>query len=46
MAGFYREYSDIEIGQSVTVQITWTHNIEVLRVESKELKGMRFYKGD
>ena len=36
MARFYREYSDIEIGQSVTVQITWTHNIEVLRVESKE----------
>ena len=46
MARFYREYSDFEIGQSVTVQITWTHNIEVLRVESKELKGMRFYKGD
>ena len=36
MARFYREYSDVEIGQSVTVQITWTHNIEVLRVESKE----------
>ena len=36
MARFYREYSDIEIGQTPSVQITWTHNIEVLRVESKE----------
>ena len=36
MARFYREYSNDEIGQSVTSQITWTHNIEVLRVESKE----------
>lgn len=26
MARFYREYSDVEIGQSVTGQITWTHN--------------------
>ena len=36
MVRFYREYSNVEIGQSVTAQITWTHNIEVLRVESKE----------
>ena len=36
MARFYREYCDVEIVQSVTAQITWTHNIEILRVESKE----------
>ena len=36
MARFYREYSDIEIGQMPSVQITWTHNIEVLRVKSKQ----------
>ena len=36
MARFYREYPEIEIVQSVTAQITWTHNIEILRVESKE----------
>ena len=36
MSRFYREYPDIEIVQSVTAQITWTHNIEILRVESKE----------
>ena len=36
MARFYREYPKIEIVQSVTAQITWTHNIEILRVESKE----------
>ena len=36
MVKFYREYSDVEIGQSVTVQITWTHNVELLRVKSKE----------
>ena len=36
MARFYREYSNDEIGQSLTSQITWTHNIEVLRLESKE----------
>ena len=36
MARFYREYQEIEIGQSVTAQITWTHNIEILRVKSKE----------
>ena len=36
MVRFYREYPEIEIVQSVTAQITWTHNIEILRVESKE----------
>ena len=36
MARFYREYPEIEIVQSVTAQITWTHNIEILRVKSKE----------
>ena len=36
MVKFYREYSEIEIVQSVTAQIAWTHNIEILRVESKE----------
>lgn len=36
MARFYREYPEIEIVQSVTAQITWTHNIEILRIESKE----------
>ena len=35
MVRFFREYSDVEIGQSVTVQITWTHNVELLRVKSK-----------
>ena len=36
MARFYREYPEIEIMQSVTAQITWTHNIEILRVKSLE----------
>ena len=36
MARFYREYPEIEIVQSVTAHITWTHNIEILRVKSKE----------
>ena len=36
MSRFYREYPKIEIVQSVAAQITWTHNIEVLRVKSKE----------
>ena len=36
MAKFYREYCDVEIGQSLIVQITWTHNIEILRLKSKE----------
>ncbi len=36
MARFYREYPEIEIVQTLSAQITWTNNIEVLRVESKE----------
>ncbi len=36
MARFYREYSDVEIGQMPSVQIPWSHNLEILRVESKE----------
>ena len=36
MARFYREYPDIEIGQTLSAQITWSHNLEILRVESKE----------
>ena len=36
MARFYREYSDVEIGQTPSAQITWSHNLEILRVESKE----------
>lgn len=36
MTRFYREYPEIEIVQSLTAQITWTHNIEILRVKSKE----------
>ena len=36
MARFYREYPDIEIVQTLSAQITWSHNLEILRVESKE----------
>ncbi|MBP3504359.1 MAG: hypothetical protein J6K18_04460 [Bacilli bacterium] len=36
MARFYREYLDIEIVQTLSAQITWSHNLEILRVESKE----------
>jgi predicted nuclease of restriction endonuclease-like (RecB) superfamily len=36
MSRFYREYPDIEIGQTLSAQITWSHNLEILRVESKE----------
>ena len=36
MAKFYREYCDVEIGQTPSVQIPWSHNLEILRVESKE----------
>ena len=36
MAKFYREYSNVEIGQTPSVQIPWSHNLEILRVESKE----------
>ena len=36
MAKFYREYCDVEIGQTPSVQIPWNHNLEILRVKSKE----------
>ena len=36
MTRFYREYPDIEIVQTLSAQITWSHNLEILRVESKE----------
>ena len=36
MAKFYREYCDVEIGQTPSVQIPWSHNLEILRVQSKE----------
>lgn len=36
MARFYREYSDVEIGQTPSAQIPWSHNLEILRVKSKE----------
>ena len=33
---FYREYLELEFVQSVSAQITWSHNVELLRVKSKE----------
>ncbi|MBP3504339.1 MAG: DUF1016 family protein [Bacilli bacterium] len=36
MLRFYREYSNVEIGQTPSVQIPWSHNLEILRVDSKE----------
>ena len=36
MVKFYREYPEIEIVQTVAAQIPWSHNLEILRVESKE----------
>lgn len=36
MAKFYREYSEVEIGQTLSVQIPWSHNLEILRVKSKK----------
>ena len=36
MAKFYREYSDVEIGQTPSVQFPWSHNLVILRVKSKE----------
>lgn len=36
MVRFYKENKDCEIGQSLTGQITWTHNVEILRVEPIE----------
>lgn len=34
MLRFYREYTDLEFVQSVTAQITWTHNVELFRIKS------------
>ena len=36
MVKFYREYSEVEIGQTPSAQITWSHNLEILRVKSQE----------
>ncbi len=36
MSKFYREYPEIEIVQMASAQITWSHNLEILRVKSKE----------
>jgi len=36
MARFYREYPEIEIVQTLSAQIPWSHNLEILRVKSKE----------
>ena len=36
IAKFYREYCDVEICQTPSVQIPWSHNLEILRVKSKE----------
>ena len=36
MVRFYREYSDVEIGQTPSVQIPWSHNLEISRVKSQE----------
>ena len=36
MLRFYREYSNVEIGQTPSVQIPWSYNLEILRVESKD----------
>ena len=36
MVKFYREYSEIEIVQTVAAQIPWSHNLEILRVKSQE----------
>ena len=36
MVKFYREYCDVEIVQTVAAQIPWSHNLEILKVKSKE----------
>ena len=36
MVKFYREYSEIEIVQTVAAQIPWSHNLEILRIKSQE----------
>lgn len=36
MVRFYQEYKDVEFVQTVAAQIPWSHNLEILRVKSKE----------
>lgn len=36
MARFYREYSEVEIGQTPSVQIPWNHNLEIIWVRSQK----------
>ena len=36
MEKFYHEYSEIEFVHTVAAQIPWSHNLEILRVDSKE----------
>jgi predicted nuclease of restriction endonuclease-like (RecB) superfamily len=36
MEKFYRNYSEIEFVQTPSAQIPWSHNLEILRVDSKE----------
>ena len=36
MVRFYREYHEVEFVQTVAAQIPWSHNLEILRVKSKE----------
>lgn len=36
MVRFYREYTDFEFVQTVAAQILWSHNLEILKINSKE----------
>lgn len=36
MVRFYREYPDVQFVQTVSAQIPWSHNLEILRVKSEE----------
>ena len=36
MVRFYREYQEVDFVQTVAAQIPWSHNLEILRVKSKE----------
>ena len=36
MVKFYKEYPEIEFVQTLSAQIPWSHNLEILRVKSKE----------
>ncbi|MFQ6792316.1 MAG: PDDEXK nuclease domain-containing protein [Thomasclavelia sp.] len=36
MVRFYREYPDVKFVQTVSAQIPWSHNLEILRVKSHE----------